>query len=94
MKKYLEYKDHASNKFWEINLKGSQVNLTYGRIGILNPAKIEKKFKGKSASEDAKKICWKKDKWKAKKRLHRSLNLFICQCYNSINKSSVLINFI
>ena len=43
MKKYLEYKDHVSNKFWEINLKGSQVNLTYGRIGILNPAKIEKK---------------------------------------------------
>ena len=40
MKKYLEYKDHVSNKFWEINLKGPQVNLTYGRIGISNPAKI------------------------------------------------------
>ena len=41
MKKYLEYKDHVSNKFWEINLKGSQVTLTYGRIGIKNPAKIK-----------------------------------------------------
>ena len=56
MKKYLEYKDHVSNKVWEINLKGSQGNLTYGRIGIKNPAKIEKKFIGKSAKEDAKKF--------------------------------------
>ena len=67
MKKYLEYKDHVSNKFWEINLKGSQVNLTYGRIGIKNPAKIEKKFKGKSASEDAKKFAESKIKEKTNK---------------------------
>ena len=57
MKKYLEYKDHVSNKFWAINLKGPQVNLTYGRIGISNPAKIEKKFKGKNAGDDAKKFA-------------------------------------
>ena len=62
MKKHLEYKDHVSNKFWEINLKGSQVNITYGRIGIKNPAKIEKKFNGKSASEDAKKFAEKKNR--------------------------------
>ena len=55
MKKYFEYTDAVSNKFWEINLKGKQVTLTYGRIGIKNPAQIVKKFKGKSASEDAKK---------------------------------------
>ena len=67
MKKYLEYKDHVSNKFWEINLKGSQINLTYGRIGILNPAKIEKNFKGKSASEDAKKFAEKKINEKLRK---------------------------
>tara|TARA_B100000900_G_C20338026_1_gene617013 strand:- start:37 stop:219 length:183 start_codon:yes stop_codon:yes gene_type:complete len=47
MKKYLEYKDHVSNKFWEINLKGPQINLTYGRIGISNPAKIKKNLKEK-----------------------------------------------
>ena len=57
MKKYFEYTDAVSNKFWEINLKGKQVTLTYGRIGIKNPAKIVKKFKGKSASEDAKKFA-------------------------------------
>ena len=57
MKKYFEYTDEVSNKFWEINLKGKQVTLTYGRIGIKNPAQIVKKFKGKSASEDAKKFA-------------------------------------
>ena len=57
MKKYFEYTDAISNKFWEVNLKGKQIILTYGRIGIKNPAKIIKDFKGKTASEDAKKIC-------------------------------------
>ena len=57
MKKYFEYTDAVSNKFWEINLKGKQVTLTYGRIGIKNPAQIVKNFKGKSASEDAKKYA-------------------------------------
>ena len=40
MKRYFEYKDEVSNKFWEISLKGSQVNLRYGRIGIKCPANI------------------------------------------------------
>ena len=57
MKKYFEYTDAVSYKFWEINLKGKQVTLTYGRIGIKKPAQIVKKFKGKSASEDAKKFA-------------------------------------
>ncbi len=57
MKKYFEYTDEVSNKFWEINLKGKQVIVTFGRIGIKNPAQIIKKFKGKSASEDAKKYA-------------------------------------
>ena len=60
MKKYFEYTDAVSNKFWEINLKGKQVTLTYGRIGIKNPAQIVKKFKGKSAIEDAKKFAQSK----------------------------------
>ena len=60
MKRYFEYKDAVSNKFWEINLKGKQVTLTYGRIGIKKPAQIVKKFKGKKASEDAKKYATSK----------------------------------
>ena len=67
MKKYFEYKDAVSNKFWEINLKGKRVTLTYGRIGIENPASIIKKFKGKSASEDAKKFAESKIREKTNK---------------------------
>ena len=67
MKKYFEYKDAVSNKFWEINLKGKQVTLTYGRIGIENPASIVKKFKGKSASTDAKKFAESKIREKTNK---------------------------
>ena len=67
MKKYFEYTDTVSNKFWEINLKGKQVTLTYGRIGIKKPASIVKKFKGKSASEDAKKFAEAKIREKTNK---------------------------
>ena len=67
MKKYFEYSDTVSNKFWEINLKGKQVTLTYGRIGIENPASIVKNFKGKSAKEDAKKFAEKKIREKTNK---------------------------
>jgi len=67
MKRYFEYKDAVSNKFWEINLKGKQVTLTYGRIGIKKPASIVKIFKGKSASEDAKKFAESKIREKVNK---------------------------
>ena len=67
VKKYFEYTDTTSNKFWEVNLKGKQVILTYGRIGIKNPAQIIKDFKGKTASEDAKKYVSSKIKEKENK---------------------------
>ena len=67
MKKYFEYTDAVSNKFWEINLKKKQVTLTYGRIGIKNPAQIVKKFKGKSANEDSKKFALSKIREKTNK---------------------------
>tara|TARA_B100001964_G_scaffold40794_1_gene44947 strand:- start:57 stop:275 length:219 start_codon:yes stop_codon:yes gene_type:complete len=67
MKKYFEYTDTVSNKFWEINLKGKEVIVTFGRIGIKNPAQIVKKFKGKSASEDAKKFAETKIREKTNK---------------------------
>ena len=56
MKKYFEYTDAVSNKFWEINLKGKQVFVTYGRIGIDSPATKEIKIKNKpfKSKEEAK----------------------------------------
>ena len=53
MKKYFEYKDAVSNKFWEINLKGNQVIVTFGRIGN-KPQQIKKKF---STNEESKKFA-------------------------------------
>ena len=44
MKKYFEFKDSISNKFWEINLKKNQIIITFGRIGIKNPVCQLKKF--------------------------------------------------
>ena len=54
MKKYLEFKDAATNsfKFWQIEIKGKKVTIKYGRIGIENPASMIKEFKN---TEEAKK---------------------------------------
>ena len=58
MKKRFEYKNIAlnSNKFWEITWKDKKVTVTYGRIGIDNPAtkvvKINNKpFKNKEEAK-------------------------------------------
>ena len=67
MKKRYEYKDAISNKFWEINLKGKQVTLTYGRIGIENPAKQNKSF---PSTDSAKKYYEKKLREKLNKGYH------------------------
>ena len=64
MKKYLEYSDSVSNKFWEINLKGKKVQVTYGRIGIKNPAVQVKTF---NSNEEAKKYTVQKIREKTNK---------------------------
>ncbi len=64
MKKHLEYKDSVSNKFWEINLKGKKVQITYGRIAIKNPAVQVKMF---NSDEEAKKYAEQKIREKTNK---------------------------
>ena len=59
--------DDVLDELGALNLKGKKVTLTYGRIGIKNPAQIVKKFKGKSASEDAKKFAASKIREKLNK---------------------------
>jgi predicted DNA-binding WGR domain protein len=44
MKKYFEYKDAVSNKFWEINLKGKIITLTYGKIGAKGQKTLKDDF--------------------------------------------------
>ena len=64
MKKYFEYTDEVSNKFWEINLKKKQIIITFGRIGIKNPVCQLKKF---NSNEEAKKYIDKKIREKINK---------------------------
>ena len=44
MKKYFEFKNEVSNKFWEISQKGILVKVVFGRIGIQNPQEQIKEF--------------------------------------------------
>ena len=32
-KRYFEYKDAKSKKFWEVSVSGKKVNIRYGKIG-------------------------------------------------------------
>tara|TARA_B100000795_G_C22646824_1_gene378684 strand:- start:188 stop:391 length:204 start_codon:yes stop_codon:yes gene_type:complete len=64
MKKYLEFKNSLSNKFWEINFKDKQVVTKFGKIGIQNPASIINNF---SSKEEAKKYTDSKIKQKINK---------------------------
>ena len=64
MKKYFEYTDEVSNKFWEINLKKNQMIITFGRIGIKNPVCQLKKF---DSNEEAKKYAERKIREKTNK---------------------------
>mgnify|MGYP004006517867 CR=1 FL=1 len=63
-KKYFEYTDAVSNKFWEINLKKNQMIITFGRIGIKNPVSQLRKF---DSNEEAKKYAERKIKEKINK---------------------------
>ena len=58
MKKRYEYKNIAlnANKFWEITWKEKKVTVTYGRIGIDNPATKVVKINNKpfKSKEEAK----------------------------------------
>ena len=64
MKKYFEYTDEVSNKFWEINLKKKQIIITFGRIGIKNPVSQLRKF---DSNEEAKKYAERKIREKTNK---------------------------
>ena len=64
MKKYFEFKDSISTKFWEINVKKNQMIITFGRIGIKNPVSQLRKF---DSNEEAKKYAERKIKEKINK---------------------------
>ena len=64
MKKYMEYRDAVSNKFWEINLKGKIITLTYGKIGAKGQKTLKDDF---TTGEEAKKFAESKIREKTNK---------------------------
>ena len=52
MKRYFEYKDEVSNKFWEISIKAKKVITKYGRRGINSPAETENEFSSKNEAQN------------------------------------------
>ena len=64
--RHFEYKDLTTNanKFWKVSLEAKKVIVTFGRIGIENPAQNEKKF---VSEEKAKKYVESKIREKTNK---------------------------
>ncbi len=85
-KRYFEYKDAKSSKFWEVSVSGKKVNIRYGKIGTAGQSTLkelsspveakahaEKQAAGKvkkGYKEVAKKAAKKAATKKAATRLH------------------------
>ena len=73
--RHFEYKDITTNanKFWKVSLESKKLIVTFGRIGILNPATktyiigTTDPKKGFQKKEDAEKFCEKKIREKISK---------------------------
>lgn len=62
MKKYLEFKDSKSAKFWQIELNGNQYVVTYGKIGTDGQSKTKTFDTEEAAKKDADKLIASKIK--------------------------------
>ena len=52
----LEYKDKASQKFWEISATGNTINVKYGRIGTNGQNSVKKMGSPASAKKELEKL--------------------------------------
>jgi predicted DNA-binding WGR domain protein len=57
MKKYLEYKDEKSSKFWQIETSGKSYTVVYGKTGTAGQPPQTKEF---ASPEEAEKEAAKK----------------------------------
>ena len=62
MKKYLEYKDDKSSKFWQIEIAGNTHTVTYGKIGTDGTEKTKEFSNEDAAQKDAEKLIDSKKK--------------------------------
>ena len=64
----LVYKDAKSNKFWEIEAKGSSINILYGKVGTNGQTLIKKAKSSEAAKAEVEKLIKSKMKKGYKKK--------------------------
>jgi predicted DNA-binding WGR domain protein len=75
-KRYFEYKDAKSSKFWEVSVSGKKVNIRYGKIGTAGQSTLKELSSPAEAKAHAEKQAagkvkkgYKEAKVKAKKKI-------------------------
>ena len=64
----LEYKDKASQKFWEVSAAGSTINVKYGRLGTKGQNSVKKMSTPDAAKKEIEKLIKSKLKKGYKKK--------------------------
>jgi len=64
----LVYKDPKSNKFWEIESKGSTINILYGKVGTNGQTSVKKAKSPDAAKVEVEKLIKSKLKKGYKKK--------------------------
>ena len=64
----LVYKDAKSHKFWEVEAKGSSINILYGRVGTNGQTSIKKAKSPAAAKVEVEKLIKSKLKKGYKKK--------------------------
>ncbi len=82
MKKYLEYKDEKSHKFWAIEVKDNSRTVTYGKVGSKGRSSTKTFDTAEAAQKDAEKMIKAKIKegYKEGKTMNHQGSTFICGC--------------
>ena len=64
----LEYKDKVSQKFWEVSVSGSTINVKYGRLGTKGQNSVKKMGTPDAAKKEIEKLIKSKLKKGYKKK--------------------------
>lgn len=56
-KKYLEYEDDKSHKFWSIEVEGDSFTVQYGKVGTDGQTQTKEFDSGEAAEKEAQKLC-------------------------------------
>jgi predicted DNA-binding WGR domain protein len=62
MKRYFEFQDSKSYKFWQVEIEGNQLTVTYGKIGTAGQVKVTECASVEAAEKEANKLAAEKTK--------------------------------